>query len=116
MNYIETLEKESEALEDLIDKKFEDFTEKLNNVKLENYDNEDKFIEFCHELTQSYLYEFRYYVNSKFHSEEIVIINGLGYTHPINILNYNLQVLVSQKHKQFDILYHQYLSDNLSES
>ena len=116
MNYNETLKKEYEVLETLIDEKFEEFTEKLNNVKIENYNTEDKFIEFCHELTQSYLYEFRYYVNSKFHSEENIIVNGLGYTHPINILNFSLQVLISQKHKQFDTLYHQYLLDNLTES
>lgn len=116
MNYNETLIKESEVLETLIDKKFEEFTNKLNSLKLKDFDSEQTFADFCHELSQSYLYEFRHYVNSKFYSEENLIINGLDYTHSINILNFNLQVLISQKHKQFDILYHQYLSDNLSES
>ena len=112
MDYTEKLKKESDILEIFIDKKFKEFTEKLSDVKPENYNNRERFGEFCHELTQSYLYEFRHYVNSKFYSENIVTVNGLGYTHPINIINFNLQILVSQKHKQFDTLYHQYLLDN----
>ena len=110
------LKSESVLLEKLIDEKFKEFTKKLYNVKVENFETIDKFKTFCYELKESYLYEFRFYINNKFHSEENVIINGLGYTHPINILNYNLQVLISQKHKQFDTLYLQYLSDSLLES
>lgn len=117
MTYDQILKDESNLLEKIIDEKFQEFSEKLNKVKLEDFDSTDKFVEFCHELTQSYLYEFRYYVNSKFFSEDnVVLINGLGYTHPINSINFSLQVLISQKHKQFGTLYHQYLSDNLSES
>jgi hypothetical protein len=113
MSYIETINKESEVLETLINEKFQEFTQKLHNVKPKNYNNRERFIEFCHELTQSYLYEFRRYVNSRIHPEETYIVKGLGYTSPINILNFNLQVLVSEKHKQFDTLYQQYLLDNL---
>ena len=117
MTYNELFKSESVLLEKMIDEKFQEFSKKLTKIKPEDFDNYYRFEEFCHELTQSYLYEFRYYVNSKFFSEEgVVVINGLGYTHPINSINYGLQVLISQKHKQFDTLYHQYLSDNLSES
>ena len=111
------LKSESDLLEKVIDEKFKEFTKKLYNVKVENFEIINSFKAFCYELKESYLYELRFYVDNRFYTEPgIIIINGLGYTQPTDIIKYNLQILVSQKHKQFDTLYHQYLSDNLSES
>lgn len=50
-------------------------------------------------------------INENFQGKSNVVINGLAYTHPISGINFKLQLLISQKHKQFDTLYHQYAQD-----
>lgn len=111
MSIKNTVEKEVKNLSEIIDKKFIEFENKINTLEVDDFENLNSLLCYAYELSESYRYEFRQYVNENFQGKSKVVINGLAYTHPINGTNFTLQILVSQKHKQFDTLYHQYAQD-----
>lgn len=106
-----TVEEDIENLSEIIDKKFTEFENKINTLRVNDFENLNSMLHYAYELSESYRYEFRRYVNENFIGEPNILFNGLAYTHPINGTNFTLQILVSQKHKQFDTLYHQYAQD-----
>lgn len=106
-----TVEDDIENLSKIIDEKFIEFKNKIDTLKIDNFENLNSLLNYAYELSESYRYEFRHYVNENFQGESNLVINGLAYTHPISGINFKLQLLISQKHKQFDTLYHQYAQD-----
>lgn len=116
MNYNNKLIVEIDILENLIEKEYDEFYKKLYFEKTESYEIENDFTSACNQHLEYSIYNLRLYINNKFICQEPIFENGIYYTHEINKINIELQSLVSHKRKQFETLYHNFLSDNLTES